>query len=456
MMTIRRTCGLSRTFVGVLLVGLAGWAAPPASTAQEQWRGNAAGLASSPLLTLDEAVWLAIESNPQILIARNEALVATNNHRLGNAGFLPSLSLTAQQSRRAGMGGVDGGGGGVGTLDMGTTLGFTVFDGFRRNATYRRLGVLEERAELGADRVTENMLASIAVLYYDIVRQQQQQEVLLESIAISEERLSIAEGRRDVGAASELEVRRAQVDRNADRAALLRQEVGIASSKAALNELLDRDGVPAFRVSDSIPIDRSLTLEGLKEAALRGNRELLEASRGGDIAALERREIRSESFPTVGLQLGYSMADLSDQLGFVSNQPNGLAYGLTFSLNLFDGLNRERRLQNARLRQQSSVLAVRQARTRAIAGLETAHAGYTNRILLAELEAENEQLARQNVEVALERFRLGLSTSVELREVQNALAAASSRLVTARFEAKQAELELLRLSGELLDRYRAP
>jgi outer membrane protein len=138
----------------------------------------------------------------------------------------------------------------------------------------------------------------------------------------------------------------------------------------------------------------------------------------------------------------------------VPTQPNGLAYGLSFQFNLFDGLNRERRLQNARLRQQSSELAIRQARTRALAGLETAHAGYGNRILLADLEEENVQLARQNVEVALERFRLGLSTSVELREVQNALAAASSRLVAARFEAKQAELELLRLSGELLEQYR--
>jgi outer membrane protein len=249
-------------------------------------------------------------------------------------------------------------------------------------------------------------------------------------------------------------VRRAQVDRNADRAALLRQEVGLAASKAALNELLARDPRLNFRLEDSIPIDRSLTLTAVTETALSENRTLREAEHGREIAALERREIRSEWFPRVGFQLGYSMADLSDQLGFVPTQPNGFAYGVTLSFNLFDGLNRERRLQNARLRQQNSELALRHARTQVLTGLETAHASYRNRILLADLEAENAQLARENVEVALERFRLGLSTSVELREVQNALSAASSRLVTARFEAKQAELELLRLSGELLERYR--
>jgi outer membrane protein len=438
----------------LLLAGAGTVVTVPPAAAQQPLSASEARLDELPLLSLDEAVRLALEGNPQIRIASNEAAVAANNHTLGNAGYLPSLNLTALQSRRPGIAGADGGGGDVGTVDLGTTLGYTVFDGFRRGAAYRRLGVVGEQAVIGADRVTENTLAALAVLYFDIVRQQQQLDVLRESIAISEERLLIAEGRRDVGSASELEVRRAQVDRNADRAGLLRQEVAIATSKAALNELLARDHAPTFRVTDSIPIDRSLTLDGLMEATLRGNRALLEAERGRQIAGLERRELRGEWFPRVALQLGYSMADLSDQLGFVPAQPNGLAYGLTFSFNLFDGLNRERRLQNAMLRHQSSELTVRQVRTRAITGLETAHAGYSNRILLADLEAENEQLARQNVEVALERFRLGLSTSVELREVQNALSGASSRLVTARFEAKQAELELLRLSGQLLERYR--
>ncbi len=438
-----------------LLIGALLIAAPlPAAAQQPPVTAESAVRPELPLLTLDEALRLAMAGNPRILIARNEATVAANNHTIGNAGYLPSLNLTALQSRRTGIGGPEVDGGGVGTLDFSTSLGYTLFDGFRRGATYRRLGVIEEQVEIGAERVTENTLAALAVLYFDIVRQQQQIEVLRESIQISEERLRIAEMRRDVGSASELEVRRAQVDRNADRAALLRQEVALTASKAALNELLARDRSPDYRVADSIPIDRSLALEELAETALRGNRTLLEAERGQQIAELERREVRSEWYPRVGLQLGYSMADLSNQLGFVPTQPNGLAYGLTVSFNLFDGLNRERRLQNARLRQQSSDLAMRQARTQVLTGLETAHASYRNRVLLADLEAENEQLARQNVEVALERFRLGLSTSVELREVQNALAAASSRLVATRFEAKQAELELLRLSGELLERYR--
>jgi outer membrane protein len=420
----------------------------PAGTAGAQEPEAAAG-GELPLLTLDEAVREALAANPQIGIARNAAAIAGNDRSLGNAGFLPSLGLTAQQSRRPAP--VDGVGGASETLDLSTTLGYTLFDGFRRGTAYRRLGAAEVRAGLAAERVAESTLASVAVLYYDLVRQQQQIEVLRESIAISEERMRIAEQRRDVGSASELEVRRAQVDRNADRAALLRQEVALTSRKAALNELLGRDGVARFRVVDVIPLDGGLELDALTERALERNRSLLEAGQAREVAALERRELRSDWYPRVGLQVGYSMAELSRELGFTPIQPGGVGYGLTLSFNLFDGFNRDRRLQNARLREQSGALAERQERTRVLTGLGSAHATYRNLLLLSELEAENAELARENVEVALERFRLGLSTSVELREVQNALAAARSRLVAARFDAKQAEIELLRLSGALLD-----
>jgi outer membrane protein len=425
----------------------------PIGAVQAQVGGDAAAREAPelPLLTPAEAVRLTLSDNPQVRIARNTAAQAANNHTVGNAGFLPSLSLAAQQSRRPAPA---GGAGGPETLDLSTTLGYTLFDGFRRGAVYRRLGLLEEQAEFGADRVAENTVGGVVVVYYDLVRQQQQLEVLRESIAISEERLRIAEQRRDVGSASELEVRRAQVDRNADRAALLRQEVALASRKAALNELLGREAPERFRVEDTIPVQRGLDLGTLTERALERNRGLLEASRGRQVASMERRETRSEWFPRVGLQLGYSMAQLSEQMGFTPLQPDGLGYGLTLSFNVFDGFNRQRRSQNARLREQSSALAEQQERNRVLTGLESAHATYANLLVLSDLEAENVEMARENVAVALERFRLGLSTSVELREVQNALAAARSRLLASRFEAKQAEVELQRLSGGLLDPYR--
>ena len=410
-----------------------------------------------PLLTIREALELAREHNYTVRVARNNAAITRNDHSLGNADLLPTLRVGAQQSRRpagsfSGIPEQPGFGGGFenNTVDLTSSLAFTVFDGFRRVHTLRRLGVAEEQSAIQADRVTEGILADVATFYYDIARQQQQIEALRAAVEISAERLRIAELRLGVGTVSEQEVRRARVDLNADQAALLRQDIALTSAKAALNQLLTRERGLRYHVTDSIPVDRSLELDALRTFALAQNRALRVAEREREIAVLARREVRSEWYPDVDLTLGYTFSDFSDQLGFVPLRQEGWTYGVVVGLDLFDGLNRRRRSENAQLRQRSRELELEQARTRVLNDLESAYERYRNSLILEELERESRSLAEQNVEVALERFRLGLSTSVELREVQNALTDARSRLANARFEAKQAEIELLLLSGETI------
>lgn len=401
-----------------------------------------------PLLTIEEALRLARENNPTILRARNQATIARNERSLGNAGFLPTVNFAAQQNRRTLGSGL--GGRGLfeeGTLDVAATLGFTVFDGLRRRTIYELLGVEEEEFRIASERAVEGILADVAVVYYDLTRQQQQIQTLSEAIEISEDRLRIVELQWDVGSASELEVRTAQVDRNADRAALLRQEIALAEGMANLNQLLDH-ALGEFRVADSIPVRRDLDLEQLSAMALDANRTVRIAEQQVRGAELEEEAIRRERWPTLGLQVGYAMNNLADPLGLTPSRPSGFTYGLSMSLNLFDGFNRSRRIQNARIGMESSEITAREARTLVTTGMETAFSSFRNRVVLMELEEENEELAARNVDVALERFRLGLSTSLELREVQNALTNARSRLAAARFDAKRAEIDILTLAGQ--------
>src|SRR5690606_15562178 len=263
----------------------------------------------------------------------------------------------------------------------------------------------------------------------------------------------IATGRRDVGAASDLEVRRALVDLNADRAALLRQEAALARSKALLNEYLNRPAGLDYRVSDSTDIAKNLDLAALETAALAEAPALRAAERGVEAAELERTAIRREVWPRVSLSAGYAFSELTDPL-LAPGQTGGLTVGLTASLPIFGAFGRRRRTDNAGLRIQQQTLAAERTRTAFLTGLRSTYALYERSLLLVELEEENAEAARQNVDVALERFRLGASTSVELREVQRALTDAQSRLVRARFEAKQAEIDLRALSGRLLEEER--
>lgn len=416
--------------------------------------GSTEVAAEQPVLTLEEAIRMAQQNNYAIRIAQNDVRIAENDYSIGNAGFLPSLGLNARQSRQS-FGNVSGDRatfGTANTVDLSMELSTTIFDGGGRFATYRRLGSQREFVERAAERTTESLLADVVVAYYDLTRQQQQLEVLEEAVEISEERQRIAELRRDLGSASELEVRRAQVDLNADRAGLLRQRVALANAKAAFNQMLAREGGLDFVVSDSIEVDRSLAFEQIRAEALRRNKALGVASQARETAELAKSEVRADRLPTVGLSAGYAFNDFTSELGLPAGRPPGLNYGITASWGIFDGFNRRRRLQNADLAVRNSQLAVEDTRTEVVTRLETAHQNYSNSLELVDLERENVALAGFNVEVALEQFRVGTITSVELREVQSAFTSAELRYITAQFEAARAQTNLLQLSGTLLER----
>src|SRR5690606_8773939 len=289
--------------------------------------------------SLSEAIRLARENNYAIRIADNDVRMAENDYSIGNAGFLPTLSLNANQSRRA-FGNFSDDGGSfatASTVDLSMDLSTTIFDGGGRFATYRRLGSELELIERSAERTMESVLADVVVAYYDLVRRQQQLEVLRDAVEVSEERHRIAELRRDLGSASELEVRRARVDLNADRAELLRQEVELANAKASFKRLLARDGDFDFTVADTIVIDRSLTLEAVRLQALQNNRTLAVATQARETAELVKAEARAERLPTIGLTAGYAFNDLTSELGLPSGRPPGLNYGISASWGIFDG-----------------------------------------------------------------------------------------------------------------------
>ena len=401
-----------------------------------------------PLLTVTEATALVLAENPQVAIARLDALVAENDATLGNAGFLPTLSLDATQRR-------------VPTrpdlsfrtdnylLDASANARVTVFEGLARVSRYRRLQSLARVEAFAAEATTEDLLADALVTYFDVAAQQQQLLVLREAVALSTERLRIAERRRDVGAASELEVRRAVVDLNADRAALLRQQTALDRSKALLNQLLGRTVGLDYRVTDSVAVDTSLALGVLEAAALDAAPDVQAALVAERAAEFEIDAIRREFWPRLDLTAGYTFSEITDPL-LPPSQAGGFSYGLTATFLLFDGNNRRRRVENARLRRQQQAEATEQTTIATLTALRSTYTLYTQSLALVALEAENVAVAEQNAAVALERFRLGVSTSLELREVQRALINARSQLVAARFEAKAAEVDLLALAGLLL------
>lgn len=434
----------------VLLTSAPAAAQPEPPSAQTQ-------RAPGDTLTLPEALDLAAANNYQLRQAATDAAIAANDVSLGNARFLPRLSFTAQQNRRPtggfSLGGSDSGTfGGGNSFTTAANLNWTVFDGFSRFAEYDRLNALSRQTTLDAQRTAEVALADVIVQYYDVARQQQQIDVFEEAVAISEERLRIAELRLDLGSASELAVRQARIDLNEDRAALLQQRSSIANAKAALNRLLGRPADPAFAVRETIDLTANFDAEQLLTEARQHNRAL-RAAQAARVAAVEERRIaQSDWLPRLDLTAGYAFNNVTTDFGLPSNQPGGFSYGLSASFDLFTGFNRPRQIENARLHIRRRDLEIQEIETRVETAARSALENYRNALARIELEQENLEAARLNVEVALKRFRLGTFTSIELREVQQTLTEIQRRLLSARFDAKQAETDLLLLSGRLLPR----
>ena len=418
---------------------------------------------SPDTLRLDTAVQRALDDNRQAQIVRRQVDIAENNVSLGNAGFLPTLTGQASYTRTQSssdqtfLGGQTQSTDGAQSTQSGASadLRWTVFDGLRPFATYDRLGAQRDRQAAATDEEIEALVADVIAGYYDVARQQQQLDVLREAAAISRERLRIVQVRQDVGSASDLAVRQARVDLNADSAAVLRQQTALVNAKTQLNQLLGRpdDASIRYAVTSTIEVDTSLGYTPLQRTALQESPALMQARQALRAAEAERRQVRADFFPTVDLTAGYGYSQLDAESGFLQESTStDLTYGVSLSFDLFDGLNRWRRTQNAQIRANNARLAVEDVRTRLTTELTSAYERYQNRLQLVALERQTLEAVRANVDVALAQFEQGTITSVELREVQEQFIQAETRLLTAQFEAKQAEVELLRLSGQLLSR----
>jgi len=417
----------------------------------------------SDTLRLDAAVQRAIDENPEAQIARRQVDIAENNVSVGNAGFLPTVTgqagytETISSSDQTFLTGETQSTDGAKTTqsNAGADVRWTVFDGLRPFATYDRLGAERNRQAAATTEQLEVLTADVIDTYYDVARQQQQLQVLREALSISRERLRIVEVQREVGSASDLAVRQARVDLNADSAAVLRQQTTLANAKSQLNQLLGRseDASTRYAVTSTIEVDTTLGYASLQGTAFQESPALAQAREALRVAQAEQRELRADFFPTVDLTAGLGYSQLDAESGFLQeSNSTEFSYGVSLSFDLFDGLNRWRRTQNAEIRATNARLAIEDVRSRLVTALTSAYERYQNRLRLVELERQNLASVRANVDVALEQFELGTITSVELREVQEQFIEAESRLLTAQFEAKRAEVELLRLSGQLLDR----
>ena len=418
----------------------------------------------APTYTLKSCLEQGLLNNYSLRIVRNEEQVGKNNATLGNAGYLPTLGLSAgykgtidnteTKARATGETTKDNGVFDQ-TLDAGINLNWTIFDGFNITANYQRLKELERQGETNTRIAIEDLIANIAAEYYNYVQQKIRLKNFRYAVSLSKERLRIVEERYHIGNFSRLDYQQAKVDFNADSAQYMKQQELLHTSRIQLNELMaNKDVDQPFIIQDSlINVTAALNFEELWNATLQINASLLKAEQNNALARLDYKKVCSRDYPRdypyVKMNGGYGYTLNKYDISANSRRSNlGLNFGVTVGFNLFDG-NRRRERKNARIAVQNARLEREQLEQALRADLSNLWQAYQNNLQMLNLERQNLVAAKENHEIAMERYMLGNLSGIEMREAQKSLLDAEERILSAEYDTKLCEISLLQISGKV-------
>lgn len=409
-------------------------------------------------LGLEEAVSVALKNNYDIKLVKNDTQIAKNNVNPGNAGMLPRLdgnftdggskqNITRTQSN-----------GNEQTLDgvrntsmsYGASLGWTIFDGLQMFTNYERLKALQKLGEVNAKATILTTVSSVINAYYTVLKEQQLVAARDSALDISRLRLTIANNKLTIGRGSKLDVLTAKVDYNTDTSAYLQEINLLKTAKTALNQVMARALNTDFSVDERIDLDAALDYTTLASGMAQLNPDLKNAFINKKIAELNLKQVKGQRYPVVAVNSGYEFQKSANPTGFNTQQrSNGFTYGITASLNLFNGFLQRQNERNAKIGINSSELAFEKIKQDINAQLLSTYQNYSTSLDLLKIEKNNVDIAKENLDITLEKYRLGSIAPLELREAQRNSVDAITRYLEAQYQAKLAEISLKEISGTL-------
>ncbi len=420
-------------------------------------------LHAQKLLTPQEAIATALKNNYDIQLSKNDSAIAALNYAYRNAAFLPRLNANTgitfnnnDQKQKFTDGTVrERGGIRAENISAALNLNWTLFDGMKMFATRDKAAEFIKLGELGMKNQIINTVAGVITNYYGIVRQKQQLKAIEEQMSINAERVKLAQYRLDIGSGAKPDVLQSKVDLNAQKASQLNQQTVIEQLKQQLNQTMNVAPDTNYDVSDTIPVNLLLTLSEIQNNIESSNPGLLLNKKNIDIAGITLKEIKADRLPNVSFNSTYNFSK-TDNKAVVNpftplfNRNRGFNYGFTATIPILNNRNVDRQVKQAELDIRYQQLLYSNQTSLLNLAVLNAFKSYEQQKKALELEESNILLAKENVSIALQSYKLGALTFIQLREGQKSLEDAYNRLIAARYNAKIAETELLRLKGDLV------
>lgn len=416
------------------------------------------------MLTVEQAVAAALQNSFDIKLIRNDSTLAALNNSYAYTAFLPTVNAQGgvlfnnNNVKQKLADGTERKRNGIhsNNLTGSVNLNWTIFDGFKMFATRDKLQEILTLGELAVKNQLVNTISDVIKTYYNIVRQKQQVSAIEEQMKLNETRAEIAEKKLSVGLGAKPELLQAKVDLNAQKSARLTQLTLIEQLKEQLNRLMGMAKETRYEVADSIPFKDNLIVTDIMAQAETNSPELLIAKQNINIAQLTLKEAKADRWPTISFNSAYNFnrtinKEVVNNFSTLLNRNHGFNYGVSAAIPIFNRYNVKRQIETAKLDIDYQTTLYEYQRYNINMAISAAYKEYELQKKTLELEEENIILAKENVYIASERLRLGITTSIELREAQQSLEQAYNRLIAARYNTKVAETELLRLKGDLVN-----
>jgi outer membrane protein len=409
------------------------------------------------VLTLQEAINIALKNSLDIEIARNNVAVREINNHISVAGGLPNVdaNITNNQSLTNLTQNLSNGtttkrnGNLNNSFNGGIGGSFILYNGLRVHATKKRLEALQVQSEQVVTTQIQNIIANVMVKYYDVVRQNSYIETLQQSIEATLQRKKIIDVRQSVGLANNADTYQAQLDLTASQQELQSQQLVIMQAKADLMNLMTQRPDSIFAIRDTIIVDSTVNFNAVREN-LQKNPEVLSAEQDIRISEFIAREVGAQRYPSVAINSGFNYTRTQSSAGFtLLNQNLGPYIGFSVGVPIFHGGLTKRQQRVAEI----SIKNAGVSKEILLNGLETSAVkswqAYQNTLQRLHVEKENNRIAAALLQLTLQRYELSAATIIEVREAQRSFVEAGYRLTNLSYSAKVAEIELKRLASQL-------
>jgi len=410
------------------------------------------------VLSLNEAIQTALKNSYEIQLVENNLAIAKNNNNFGVAGGLPTITNNSSNNntlttinqtfpdanRNTSRNGVDGS-----TLNSAVNANMILFNGYRVQATKSRLESLQTQNKFLLESQLLNTISTVMQQYYNVVRQQAFLKTIEKSIEASQQRLDIVKTRQEIGVANQTDLLQSNIDLNALLQAKQNQLLIIDQVKADLLNTIVMPATTPVLINDSIEIDDKIILSVVEEK-MKNHPLLQSAQQLININQFLEKETKSLTYPTLRASTGFNYNSNQSAAGFILlNESYGPFLGVNLSIPIYSGGANKRAIKNAAINTKTAKIQLQNTEQNLTTELFKTYQSYKNSLKQTPIEIQNFEMSQSLLDLVMQKYQLGQATMVDVKQAQQSFETAGFRLVSLRFNAKIAEIELKRLSNQL-------